>query len=77
MDVNQPVNQDDSHVLIDLSLSCHVVRLWIKDTLFTPAPEVDVIGMLVAIERNPRGSLVGLPVSPESGWIDIFDFQRP
>ena len=52
VDVNQPINQDDPHVLVDFYLLRHIVRPRIEQGLLSPTPEVDVVCVLETIERN-------------------------
>lgn len=52
LDVNQPVDQDHSHLLIDLALLEHVSDPWVEGRLLSTTPEVDVVCVLKPIERE-------------------------
>jgi hypothetical protein len=75
VNVNEPVNKDDPHVLIDLYLLSHVVQLRIEHQLLFATPEVNVIRVLEPIERNSHWVFSPQPVLIQSGRVNIRDFQ--
>lgn len=74
VDINQPVDQNDAHVLVDLDLLSHVVRSWVIDVLFIAAPVVDVVRVLKGIEGNFH-SWCCKPAAVKPRGFDVGNFQ--
>lgn len=78
MNVNQPINQNSSHVFINFKLVCHVVHLWIKLRLFISTPGIDVVCMFDTVERHPWYRRITLrSVSPKPAWVNISNVLGP
>ena len=78
MNVNQPINKNSSHVLINLKLVCHVVHLWVKLSFFISAPGVDVVRVFDPVERYPWYSrITKRNISPKPAWINISNVLGP
>jgi hypothetical protein len=78
MNVNQPINKNSSHVLINFKLICHVVNLWVKLSLFISAPGVDVVRVFNSVERYPwYRRITKRNVSPKPAWINISNVLGP
>jgi hypothetical protein len=48
MDFDEPIDQNGSHLLVDVRLVLHVARLWKEFEFLLPERKVDLLGVLRA-----------------------------
>lgn len=58
MDIDQPINEYSSHMLINFNLGGHVVRCRIELGLLLTAPSINAVSVFNSIERNKHDSFL-------------------